>query len=135
VPGAGEARNRSRLAVERTVPFALLAHTLIVVWYARSGYDPADIDARRAEQPWYGEKTEPAFEDMLVKLRRPDFPPPSQASPPTTKSVPSPQPGPQQRRDHENLRKSRDVHLRESWPVTFNLAIRIVVRSIPVDRL
>jgi hypothetical protein len=22
------------------------------------------------EQPWYDEKTEPAFEDMLVKLRR-----------------------------------------------------------------
>ena len=45
-------------------------HTLIVVWYARHGYDPADIDARRDDQPWYGEKTEPAFEDMLVKLRR-----------------------------------------------------------------
>lgn len=70
VLGAGEARNRTRLAVERTVPFALLAHTLIVVWYARYGYDPADIDARRDDQPWYGEKTEPAFEDMLVKLRR-----------------------------------------------------------------
>ena len=70
VLGAGEARNRTRLAVERTVPFALLAHTLIVVWYARHGYDPADIDARRDDQPWYGEKTEPAFEDMLVKLRR-----------------------------------------------------------------
>ncbi len=22
------------------------------------------------DQPWYGEKTEPAFEDMLIKLRR-----------------------------------------------------------------
>jgi len=70
VLGAGEARNRSRLAVERTVPFALPVHTLIVVWYARHGYDQADIDARRDDQPWYGEKTEPAFEDMLVKLRR-----------------------------------------------------------------
>jgi hypothetical protein len=70
VLGAGEARNRSRKAVERTVPFALLVHTLIVCWYAKHGYDPADIDARRAEQPWYTEKTEPAFEDMVVKLRR-----------------------------------------------------------------
>jgi len=41
-----------------------------VVWYARHGYDQADIDARRADQPWYGDKTEPAFEDMLIKLRR-----------------------------------------------------------------
>jgi len=70
VLGAGEARNRARLAVERTVPFALLVHTLIVVWYARHGHDQADIDARRYDQPWYGDKTEPAFEDMLVKLRR-----------------------------------------------------------------
>ncbi len=70
VLGAGEARNRTRLAVERTVPFGLLVHTLIVLWYARHGYDRADIDARRADQPWYGDKTEPAFEDMLIKLRR-----------------------------------------------------------------
>jgi transposase len=70
VLGAGEARNRSREAVERTIPFALLVHTLIVCWYARHGYDPADIDARRAEQPWYTEKAEPAFEDMVIKLRR-----------------------------------------------------------------
>ena len=70
MPGAGEARNRTRLAAGRTVPFALLAHTLIVVWYARSGYDQADTGARRDDQPWYGEKTGPAFEDMLVKLRR-----------------------------------------------------------------
>jgi hypothetical protein len=53
VLGAGEARNRSSGAVERTVPLALLTHTLIVCWHARHGYDPADIDARRVEQPWY----------------------------------------------------------------------------------
>ena len=70
VPGAGEARNRTRLAVERTVPFGMLVHTLIVIWYTRHGYDQADIDARRDDQPWYGDKTEPAFEDMLIKLRR-----------------------------------------------------------------
>ena len=68
--GAGEARNRTRLAVERTVPSGMLAHTLIVLWYARHGYDRAGIDARRNDQPWYGDKTEPAFEDMLIKLRR-----------------------------------------------------------------
>jgi DDE superfamily endonuclease len=70
VLGAGEARNRVRRAVERTVPFAMLVHTLIICWYARSGHDPADIDGRRAAQPWYRTKTEPAFEDMLIKLRR-----------------------------------------------------------------
>jgi hypothetical protein len=70
VLGAGEARNRVRRAVERTVPFALLTHTLVVIWYARHGHDRSDIASRRAGQPWYQSKTEPAFEDMLTKLRR-----------------------------------------------------------------
>jgi hypothetical protein len=70
VLGAGEARNRTRRAVERTVPFALLVHTLVITWYAGHGHDPADITARRQAQPWYQTKTGPAFEDMLAKLRR-----------------------------------------------------------------
>jgi DDE superfamily endonuclease len=70
VLGGGEARNRVRAAVERTVPFTMLVHTLIVIWYARHGHDAAGIAARRAAQPWYTTKTEPAFEDMLAKLRR-----------------------------------------------------------------
>jgi hypothetical protein len=41
IPGAGEARNRTRRAVERTVPFALLTHTLIITWNARPGGCPA----------------------------------------------------------------------------------------------
>jgi hypothetical protein len=45
-------------------------HTLVITWYARHGHDQADIDDRRAAQPWYPAKTEPAFEDMLTKLRR-----------------------------------------------------------------
>ena len=68
--GAGEARTRVRKAVERTVPFALLVHTLVVTWYARHGHDPAAIGERRASQPWYTTKKEPAFEDMLTQLRR-----------------------------------------------------------------
>jgi len=70
VLGAGEARTRARRAVQRTVPFALLVHTLVVAWYARHGHDPAAITARRRAQPWYTAKTEPAFEDMLTQLRR-----------------------------------------------------------------
>jgi transposase len=70
VLGAGEARTRARRAVERTVPFAMLVHTLVITWYARHGHDPAGITERRRAQPWYPAKTEPAFEDMLTKLRR-----------------------------------------------------------------
>jgi hypothetical protein len=70
VLGAGEARNRTRRAVERTVPFALLTCTLVITWYARHGHHRAGITARRHAQPWYHAKTEPAFEDMLTQLRR-----------------------------------------------------------------
>jgi hypothetical protein len=70
VLGAGEARNRTRRAVERTVPFALLTCTLVITWYARHGHHRAGITARRHAQPWYPAKAEPAFEDMLTQLRR-----------------------------------------------------------------
>jgi hypothetical protein len=56
---AGEARTRTRRAVERTVPFALLIHALVIIWYARHGHRPQIITARRASQPWYTTKTGP----------------------------------------------------------------------------
>lgn len=67
--GVGQARNRLRRAVERTVPFAFCVQTLVTVWYATRGHHPDDLAARLAAEPWY-DKTEPAFEDMLGKLRR-----------------------------------------------------------------
>jgi hypothetical protein len=48
--GRGEARNRLRNAVERTVPFGLITYTLATLWYAT--------------------KTEPPLGDMIIKLRR-----------------------------------------------------------------
>ena len=45
-------------------------HTLVIIWYARHGHHPADISQRRQAEPWYQAKAEPAFEDMLIKLRR-----------------------------------------------------------------
>lgn len=68
--GVGQARNRVKRAVERTVPFGYLVQSLVTVWYALHGYHPDDITSRAAAQPWYDQKTEPAFEDMLAKLRR-----------------------------------------------------------------
>jgi hypothetical protein len=51
VLGAGEARSRVRRAVERTVPFAMLAYTLVVCWYARHGHDPADVENAAPPSP------------------------------------------------------------------------------------
>lgn len=68
--GVGQARNRAPRAVERTVPFGFLTQTLVIIWYTLSGYHPDDLTGRHAAEPWYDQKTEPAFEDMLTKLRR-----------------------------------------------------------------
>jgi hypothetical protein len=68
--GVGQARNRLPKAVERTVPFGFLVQTLVIVWYALSGYHPDDLTARHAAEPWYQHKDDIAFEDMLAKLRR-----------------------------------------------------------------
>jgi DDE superfamily endonuclease len=68
--GVGEARNRTRRAVERTVPFGLAVYTTTVLWYALYGHHPADVADRRWHQPWYTTKATPSFSDMLAKLRR-----------------------------------------------------------------
>lgn len=70
VLGVGQARNRTPRAVERTVPFGLLTLTITTIWYTRHGHHPQDVNDRAAESPWYATKTDPAFEDMVVKLRR-----------------------------------------------------------------
>jgi DDE superfamily endonuclease len=68
--GAGQARNRTAAAVERTVPFEIACQAVAVTWYATAAHDPADLHERRASAPWYTSKTEPATADMAAKLRR-----------------------------------------------------------------
>ncbi|MBB5154230.1 IS701 family transposase [Saccharopolyspora phatthalungensis] len=68
--GAGQARNRTPHAVERTVPFGLVCYSLVYLWYALAGHDPTDVTDRRRTAPWYTTKTEPSYQDMLIKLRR-----------------------------------------------------------------
>ena len=66
----GEARNRVKKAVERTVPFGVICLSLVTVWYATAGHTPDVAAERRTRSPWYRTKTEPSFEDMTIKLRR-----------------------------------------------------------------
>lgn len=67
--GVGQARNRVRKAVERTVPFGLFCHSLLIIWYALHGHPATDTAHRRATAPWYSSKTEPSTLDMLTTLR------------------------------------------------------------------
>jgi hypothetical protein len=44
ITGAGEPRNRTKLAVERTAPFAMLVQSLVIVWYHLAGHSPRVVD-------------------------------------------------------------------------------------------
>ena len=68
--GVGEARNRVRKAVERTVPFGFLTQTITITWYALHGDPAADLKARRRAAPWYRQKSTVSYADMLAALRR-----------------------------------------------------------------
>ncbi|RPE47159.1 hypothetical protein EDD90_10602 [Streptomyces sp. Ag109_O5-1] len=57
-------------ARSRTVPFGLYCYSITVIWYALHGHHPNDAADRREQAPWYTTKTDPAFADMLAKLRR-----------------------------------------------------------------
>ena len=70
IVGVGEARNRTRRAVERTVPFGLICFSVVTVWYALHGHAPDDVTSHRTRARWYTTKTEPSYDDMTVKLRR-----------------------------------------------------------------
>jgi hypothetical protein len=47
ITGVGEARNRVRKAVERTVPLGLLCQSLTICWYALHGQAEHDVKRRR----------------------------------------------------------------------------------------
>jgi hypothetical protein len=91
--GVGEARNRTRSAVERTVPFGLICFSVVTVWYARHGHCVDDVIGHRARARWYTTKIEPSYDDMAVKLRRVIIaarfhsPCPEQATPQETRAV------------------------------------------------
>ena len=90
---SGEARNRTRRAVERTVPFGSICFSVVTVWYALHGHAPDDVASHRTRARWYTTKTEPSYDDMAVKLRRVIIaarfrhPCPEQATPQETRAV------------------------------------------------
>jgi hypothetical protein len=64
--GFEEPQGRTRRAVERTAPMAMLLYGLIVLWFGHVGHRLY----RPLERPWYRTKRRPSFADMLTTLRR-----------------------------------------------------------------
>ncbi len=71
IVGVADARNRTREAVERTVPFCNLSMSLLVVWFTTSGMNPdVIVQQRRDLAPWYRSKTNVSVADMLDAARQ-----------------------------------------------------------------
>src|SRR6476660_738157 len=93
IMGVGEARNRTRRAVERTVPFGLICFSVVTVWYALHGHCVDDVAGHLSRARSDTTKTEPSYDDMAVKLRRVIIaarfrhPCPEQATPQETRAV------------------------------------------------
>lgn len=56
----------SRQAVQRTAPMAMLLTSLITLWFAQGGHR----HYRPLNRPWYRQKRQPSFADMLATLRQ-----------------------------------------------------------------
>lgn len=63
--GFEDPQNRTRPAVERTAPVAMVMYTLVVLWFAEVGHRRCTFPNR----PWYQSKSTPSFADMLTTLR------------------------------------------------------------------
>lgn len=61
---------KGKIAAERTVPTILYLLGAIYLWYFENGNPATDVAIARALAPWYLQKTEPSFADMLAALRR-----------------------------------------------------------------
>lgn len=71
IAGVAQARNRTRKAVERTVPFCFYSMSILVTWFATCGIDAnAIVEERRNLAPWYRIKASVSVADMLDTARR-----------------------------------------------------------------
>jgi hypothetical protein len=64
--GLEDPANRLPKAVERTAPMSLFIYSIVVVWFHRTGHQFVAFPFR----PWYPQKEETSFGDILTTLRR-----------------------------------------------------------------
>ena len=69
-PGPQPRDNRGRRAIEHTVPLVFCTYGLVIAWYLRHGNPENDVQRARKLNPWYRQKMEPSFIDMLNAARR-----------------------------------------------------------------
>ena len=103
IMGAGEARNRTRRAVERTVPFGLICFGRVTVWYALHGHATGLGHGGTPRRPNRPTTTWPSNSDGSSSP--PDFATHAPSRPPRKKPKPSSRPGQPPGIDQQKLRK------------------------------
>lgn len=68
VTGVGQQRSRTRKAVQRAVPFGLLAHSLILTWYASAVDHERELALHNEARVWH-EKDSLSTADAIARLR------------------------------------------------------------------
>lgn len=66
VLGLEDSANRLPKAVQRTAPISLVLYSLVVLWFDEVGHEWV----RFPNRPWFPQKQEPSFQDMVTTLRR-----------------------------------------------------------------
>jgi hypothetical protein len=64
--GLEDPSNRTPQAVQRTAPVGLVLYGLTLVWFHQDGHKSVSFPNR----PWYPDKEEPSYADILTTLRR-----------------------------------------------------------------
>jgi hypothetical protein len=64
--GFEDPQNRTRKAVERTAPVAMVLYSILIAWFADHGHKRCKFPRR----PWYTRKSTPAFADILATVRK-----------------------------------------------------------------
>jgi hypothetical protein len=67
--GVGQARNRLKTAVQRTVPFQMLCLTILFCWYPAAPASTGALDGYRRLHPWHRHKSHVSVDDMLIAFR------------------------------------------------------------------
>jgi hypothetical protein len=64
--GLEDPANRTAQAVQRTAPVGLALYGLTLIWFHDAGHRSLSYPDR----PWYPDKEEPSYADILASLRR-----------------------------------------------------------------
>ncbi len=69
-PGPQPRGRKGEGAILHTLPLAMTALGVVVVWYLRHGKPEREVTRVREACPWYRHKRTASFQDMLAALRR-----------------------------------------------------------------